>query len=115
MATLAVNDASAEGGAAITAVAADVAGDEFSWGENTHFEVENGGGSPVTVTLTAQATTSNVKNFGNMSRADVAESVAAGEVRRIPAPPRAFRDATGNVQVTYSAVTSVTVAAVNMG
>ena len=114
MATLTVVDASAEDGAAVSLVAADVAGDEFTWGDDTHLLVENNDASSMTVTLTAQSTSADVKNFGTMTRGNIVATVAAGETRLIPAPPAAFKDSQSprRVQVTYSSVTSVTVAAV---
>ncbi len=74
--------------------------------------VNNAAGSPITVTL----------NFGPGATIDGQTptsrtvSVAAGATTIIgPFPPNLYNDATGNVSVTYSAVTSVTVLVVYVG
>lgn len=74
--------------------------------------VTNGGGSSINVTLAAVQTTRPAdgtfpaSTFGNQVVA-----VPNGQSRLIGPIPPAFNDANGKVQVTYSSVTSVTVAA----
>ena len=74
---------------------------------------ETSGQSDITVTIAAQATCA----FGLASSAhDITKSVAAGAQVEFPAcDPKLFNDANGKVQITYSAVTSLTVAVVVAG
>ena len=114
MATLAVSDLSSETGGALALVAAAAGGDEFAWSEDTWLVVENGGGGAVNVTLAAQSTTADVKNFGTMSRGNIVIAVANDSIPHlIPPPPAAFKDSQSPrmVQVAYSDATSVTVGA----
>lgn len=69
--------------------------------------VTNGGGSSITVTLTAQRTTLRIGE-DVFSRANVVAATAAGATRYFSIT-EAFADANGLINVTYSAVTSVTV------
>ena len=110
MATLTVQ-APAASGTAITYAAADVAGDKWLSSGNERFVVKNGSGSPVTVTFDAPGTCS----FGLAANAahDLAVSVAAGAEKWFgPFEVSQFKDSSGYVNVSYSAVTTVTVAAV---
>ncbi len=114
MATLSVSDLSAEAGGALALVSAAAGGDEFQWGKDTWFVVENGGAGAVNVTLTAQSTSADVKNFGTMSRGNIIAVVANDSIPHlIPPPPAAFRDSQNPrmVQVSYSDATSVTAGA----
>lgn len=96
-------------------VAAAGGGDEFvnDSGGDTFFWVDNGGGGSVTVTIASQATAQP-----GLVATDLAVAVPAGEQRMIgPFPPgtsTAFNDGAEKVQVTYSGVTSVTVAAIKV-
>jgi hypothetical protein len=67
--------------------------------------VKNGGGSSINVTLNSQ--TNCDQGFDH----DEVVAVPNGGERIIGPFPARFQDSSGNVQVTYSAVTSVTVAA----
>ncbi len=107
MATLTVQSLNGTSGVSVTTQAADVAGDEFV-NENgrTAFEVNNGSGSSVDVTIITQAT------VDGLAVADRVISVGAGERYIInQLASGTYNDSNGNVQVTYSSVTSVTVAA----
>ena len=105
MATLTVQQLTSSG-TGVTLTAAAAGGDAFANDGKTIFEVNNGGGSSMTVTLTSQ----NTCNQGGTHNGG--GSVPAGAVRRYgPLDRGRFNDATGLVQVTYSAVTSVTVGA----
>jgi hypothetical protein len=68
--------------------------------------VNNGGGSPITVTVADPGKTP----AGNAGTAP-AVSVAAGTAMYIPIPTGAINPATGLASITYSGVTTVTVAA----
>jgi hypothetical protein len=85
-------------------VAAAGGGDQFSNDGRTYFKVTNGGGAPITVTVVSQ----RACDQGTIH--SIANSVtnATTEVMG-PFDPARFNDASGFVQVTYSAVTTVTV------
>lgn len=74
--------------------------------DRTMLYVLNGGGSPITVTVADPGKTP----AGNSGTAP-AISVAAGAASYIPIPPGAINPSTGLASITYSAVTTVTVAA----
>lgn len=69
--------------------------------------VKNDDASAITVTLVTQGT------VDSQAVADRTVTVAAGAIKLIgPFPTATYNDSSGNVQVTYSAVTSITVGAV---
>ena len=107
MATLTVQTASLAG-AVPTFVAAAGGGDELPNTGRQIFYVKNGDGSPHDVTINSVATCD--QGFDH----NVTVTVAAGVEKIIgPFPTARWNDTgTGRVAVTYSAVTSVTVAAV---
>jgi hypothetical protein len=110
MATLSVQTA-AIAGTAVTFAAAAGGGDQFANSGNERFVVKNGGGSPITVTIDSPGTCS----FGTTANAahDLAVAVAAGAETMIgPFATDKYSDSNGNVQITYSGVTTVTVAVV---
>lgn len=77
--------------------------------------VKNGGGGSITVTIAAQTTAGVTPGLGPVSKANAGGSVAnASEKMFGPFPVVAFNDGNGKVQVTYSGVTSVTVAAIKL-
>lgn len=102
-----------EDGLNATYSAADGAGDEFvnPVGGTRLLHVKNDGGGSITVTITAQKTSLTLADYGLVTKANGGGSVPNGEERFVgPFPPEAFNDSAGKVQVTYSGVTSVTVA-----
>src|SRR3954468_16571349 len=107
MATIAVTQATTAGVAPPTFVAAAGGGDQFTNNGKTLFEVKNGGGSPVTVTFVRQAACSQ----GVVHTTTVSVPATTGDRICGPFDPAVFNDSNGFCQVTYSAVTSVTVAA----
>lgn len=75
--------------------------------------VKNGGGSSINVTLTAQQTKRPAEGpWPEATVPDVVVAVAAGVEKIIGPIPSAYNTDTGNVAVSYSAVTSVTVAVI---
>lgn len=98
-------------GVVITPVAAAGGGDAMSCGATMMLEVVNGGGSPITVTL---AVPSGVVAAPNIAITSPVITVVNGTTRWIgPVVAQFFQDpVTGLCTITYSAVTSVTVAAV---
>lgn len=110
MATLTVQTA-AIAGTALTLSAAAGGGDQFANSGNERVLIKNGSGSPITVTFDSPATC----NFGAAAAAahDIAVVVAAGaETLAGPFAVDRFNDGNGNVQISYSGVTSLTVAVV---
>ncbi len=107
MATLTVVSAVVTG-AVYTPVAAAAGGDVFPNDGNTRLLVINGGGGSINVVATPQ----NTVNGLTLSAVTVA--VAAGASKVIgPFPPQYFNNSSGQVVLTYSGVTSVTVAVIN--
>jgi len=98
-------------GLAATTQAAAGGGDTVTLGSPTDttvfLEVTNGGGSPITVTLADPGTTP----AGNTTTAP-ANSVAAGATKKFPLLPSLVNPTTNSIAISYSAVTSVTVAAI---
>lgn len=95
-----VDDASS----AVTFAAAAAGGDTAICASNRLLLVRNADTSSKTVTL---ATPGSVRG---LAIADRAVTVAAGETRVIRLDPSLYADSTNTVAITYSAVTSVTVA-----
>jgi hypothetical protein len=98
-------------GVVITPVAAAGGGDAMACGSGMMLQVVNGGGSPITVTLNIPAARTYEPNVAITSPAI---SVTNGTTKWIgPVDAATFADTTtGLLSITYSAVTSVTVAAV---
>lgn len=108
MATLTVQDMDASG-LEPSYDAADAAGDEFEWEQHAFLHVKNGDGSPHTVTVAEQRTV----DIPGYTQADLEVTVPAGEERMIgPFSRQAYQDSDGMVQVSYDAVTDVTLAAI---
>lgn len=104
-------------GAVITPVAAAGGGDSFDnpSDERNELVVINGGGVSINVTIVTQPTSIPVPGYGAVPLASEVIAVAAGATKRIgPFPAAKFNDANGRVNVTYSGVTSVTVAATRL-
>lgn len=98
-------------GSAVTLTAADVAGDRFV-ADNTgrhFFDVNNASGGSVNVTITAKQTSGRDPNAGAITIGNIVVAVGAGARFLIGPIAPAYIGADGFVDVTYSAVTSVTV------
>lgn len=94
-----------------TYAAANAGGDTFANNGKTFLHVKNGDGSDKTVTLTSQVSDPPA----GTAAANIAVTVTAGEERMIgPISQQGFNNSNGDVAVTYSAVTSVTVAAISL-
>jgi hypothetical protein len=110
MATLTVNEVNLTGFRDDNAlVAAAGGGDSFLPGDTTYIRVNNGGGSPITVTVATPGSTGN----SGLGIADVSVSVTNAQSRLIgPFPSQLFAQSDdGLADITYSGVTSVTVGA----
>lgn len=95
-----------------TYAAAAGGGDTVKAGDNVRLFVKNGGGSPINVTIPRYPAT----DAEGVVETALVVAVANGAERWIgPLYGSRFTNpATGNVEIAYSAVTSVTVAAVAM-
>ncbi len=72
--------------------------------------VTNGGGSETIVTIVSQGTEDG------LAIADRTVTVAAGENAMIgPFPPHIYNNSVGEIEVSFSFITSVTLAALNLG
>ncbi|WP_151898275.1 MULTISPECIES: hypothetical protein [unclassified Streptomyces] len=109
MATLTVQTIGA-GGLSPTYAAADVAGDKLKPGRTTFLHVINADASPITVTIATPGTVSG------LAIADRAVTVDASDEQMIPIPADLYGDPadSGLASVSYSSVTSVTVAALRI-
>jgi len=97
---------------AAIATAASAGGDSFALQGREILIVKNGDSGSHSVTVTSQRNNFGTQNAGD----DLVRSVAAGKVAVIgPLSATKFRDANGLAQVTYDAVTSVTVLLVSVG
>lgn len=97
------------GGTVAAYAAASAGGDSLVNSGREFLAVKNGGGSSINVTISSG---SNKCSFGvSGSNHDKVVAVAAGAEQFIgPFDKNQFNDVNGQVQITYSAVTSVTVA-----
>lgn len=97
-------------GAVSTLAAADVAGETFRPDDRAILQVTNGSGASITVTVIVPGNTRY-----SQAEPDIAVVVAAGTSRAIGPFPNDLGDpTTGLVNVTYSAVTTVTRALVRV-
>jgi hypothetical protein len=113
MATLTVQEIDLTTGVAPTYASAGAGGDEYANEGRTYFHVKNGGGSPITVTVAAQQTAIDDPQFGRVVPSNRTFTVTNGAERIIPfLATGMYNNANNRVAVTYSAVTSVTVAAI---
>lgn len=98
-------------GSAVTMAAASGGGDKVDGGDDVALLVTNGGGSPITVTIAVPGNTR-----AGQAEPDVAITVANGTSKLI-GPLADFlenRETDRLVAITYSGVTSVTVAALKI-
>lgn len=107
MAQLAYQPISQDGDA-VTPVAATVSGDTILHDKRGFLWVKNASGATITATVVVPGT-----EYGQ-ARADIAVSVPAGSDRFVGPLVLDLADTDGLIDVTYSAVTSVTVAAVRL-
>lgn len=104
-----------ENGGLTYAAATSGDGDTFPNDGRTLLVVHNGSGGSITVTVDAQVTEARVQHLGEVTKAAGGGTVAAGVTQVFgPFAERAFNDATGMCEVTYSSAASVTVAAIRL-
>lgn len=91
-----------------TFAAATGGGDTVAPDDRGFIRVKNGGGSPITVTIVRPGS-----QFGQ-ANPDIPVTVTNAEERDIGPLPRELADTDGLIDITYSGVTSVTVAALRL-
>lgn len=97
----------ATGGTVLATVTPDVGGDQYLNSGRESLVVINADGSPITVTQVQQKVCSH--GFGTPEH-DIVTSVLNGTTEYIPpVSPIYYNDASGFVQVEWSAITSITV------
>lgn len=112
MADLTIHNVS-EDGANVTFASASAGGDAAFNDGRTMLLINNGSGSSVTITVTAQTTSVEKPDFGDLTKPNATCAVPAGETQPFgPFSPEAFNDSNGDIAITYSATTSVTIAAI---
>lgn len=82
--------------------------------ERNYLHVKNGSGASINVTVVAQKTQVKVPGVGQLTIANQIVAVPAGQERIIGPFSEAFNDANGMVVVNYSAITTVTAAALRL-
>ena len=101
-----------EAGGAVTYASASGSGDTADNSGSTFLHIKNGSESSITVTITAEVTTVENTIYGDLTKANASIAVAAtGEAFIGPFKPAAFNDSDAEIAITYSAVTSLTIAA----
>ncbi len=111
MAELTVQQISEDGGAA-TYVSAAGGGDTADNNGNMFLHIKNGSGSEITVTITALTTSVDSGMYGDLTKANASIAIAAsGEAFIGGFAPAAFNDGNSEIAITYSGVTSLTIAA----
>tara|TARA_R110002020_G_scaffold1629_3_gene7340 strand:+ start:3027 stop:3371 length:345 start_codon:yes stop_codon:yes gene_type:complete len=101
-----------ESGVSITYSAAAGGGDTADNSGSTFLHIKNGGGSEITATITAETTSVESNIYGDLTKANASIAIAAsGEAFIGPFKPAAFNDGDSAIAITYTGVTSVTIAA----
>lgn len=114
MALLAVQDI-IENGLTAAYTAATAAGDTFKNDGRAFIHVKNGGPSAIDVTVTVRKQDTSLAGFGGVKKSPQALNIGAGAEGFVgPFPEQAFNDGAQLAEVTYSADTSVTVAALRL-
>jgi len=110
MATITVQTIT-ESGITPTFASATAEGDVMDNDGKTFLMIKNGSGGSITVTVTAQVTSFDVGAFGPLTKSNATIAVGAGAEGMIgPFAPLAFNTNDSQISITYSGVTSVTVA-----
>lgn len=114
MAALTIRTPSEGDSTDLTFESAASGGDTYKWSRNTVLLVNNGSGGSITVTINAGTSSYEVPGVGNLSKSNISGSVANSAIALIDTRSEAFRGSSGNVSVSYSDNTSVTVSAVKL-
>lgn len=109
MALLSTQTLSKTSGTTLSFASAAGGGDEVAWGPRTFLYVKNGDASGITVTVAVPGNT----GYG-VAKPDPTFTVNATSELCIPINDAEYEASDGNIDISYSAVTSVTVAAVSV-
>lgn len=114
MAAITPQQISEAGVADVTFTAAAGGGDTIAWHSSLLVIVKNDSGGSITVTAGEQAPASITDGrYGTVTKSDATLAVGAGDIGIFGPFPRAgFRDSSGNLNLTYSGVTSLTIAGI---
>jgi len=105
-----------ESGKVVTYSAAEGGGSVVENDGSVFLHLKNGSGGELTVTITAQTTTVDSSLYGDLTKANATQAIAAsGEAFIGPFPPSAYNNTSSQIAVSYSGVTSLTVAALRLG
>tara|TARA_R110002051_G_scaffold194750_1_gene262973 strand:+ start:259 stop:609 length:351 start_codon:yes stop_codon:yes gene_type:complete len=112
MATITLQEVS-ETGSSPTYTATDVAGDVVdNVRRNTFLHFKNGAELEITVTIVAQTTSVDNQMYGDLTKANATLVLAAATEGFIgPFPTAAYSNDDNQIEITYSSVSSLTVAA----
>ena len=101
-----------ETGGAATYAAATAEGDTAANNGNMFLHIKNGSGGEITVTITPVTTSVDSGMYGDLTKANATIAIAGGAEAFIGGfAPAAFNDGNGEVAITYTGVTSLTIAA----
>ena len=116
MAAITPQQISEAGVADLTLTAAAGGGDTFVHYATLMLLIVNGSGSPITITVSEQlATNTEPTNtiYGSLTKSDATLVVGAGDTGIFgPFAAKSFKDSSGNINVSYSGVTSLTIAGI---
>jgi hypothetical protein len=112
MAIITVQTVSGEVGADIAFATCAGGGDTIDLNRAAMIVIDNADAAAKTVTFTPANTTVTDATNGVLTRAPIVVTVPATTRRVLKMPPPLFADVNGRVSVTYSAVTSLKIAAV---
>ena len=105
-----------EDGLTATYASAGGSGDVVDNGGGLFLHVKNGSGSEMTVTITAQTTSIDTLQYGEVAKSNATKAIAASAEAFIgPFKPAAFNNNSSQIAITYSSATSVTIAALILG
>tara|TARA_R100000781_G_scaffold115006_1_gene88394 strand:- start:1875 stop:2222 length:348 start_codon:yes stop_codon:yes gene_type:complete len=115
MATLTAQEIS-EAGTTVTYASATADGDVVDNDGKVFLHVKNGGGSEITVTITAQTTSVDSPIYGTLTKANASKAIAGSAEAFIgPFEMQAYNNSDEQIAITYTGVTSVTIAALYLG
>ena len=115
MATLTVQTIT-ESGKVATYASCEGGGDVVENDGTVFLHLKNGSGGEITVTITAQTTSIDSSLYGDLTKANATQAIAAsGEAFIGPFAPIAYNNSDAQIAITYSGVTSLTIAALKLG
>ena len=114
MAAITAQQTSEAGINGITFSSAAGGGDTIAFNASLMVFAKNDSGGSITVTCPEQVTgTITDSKYGDLEKADASIAVAAGAIGVFgPFKESAFKDSSGNINLTYSSATSLTIAGI---